>query len=91
MTPEDTSGVSPSPPSPTTIDTITKMIQNNKRNVIIGASSVLVLLIIIIITTVTTATKITTTPTTTTTFDAGALTQQVSLVLIRGGQLLLDT
>ena len=49
MSLEDTSGVSPSPPSPSTSDTIIKMIQNNKMKVIIGASSALVLIIIIII------------------------------------------
>ena len=49
MSAEDTSGVSPSPPSPSTSDTIIKMIQNNKMKVIIGASSVLVLMMIIII------------------------------------------
>ena len=54
MSPEDTSGVSPSPPSPSTTDTVTKMIKNNNRKVIIGASSVLVLMIIIIIVATTT-------------------------------------
>ena len=52
MTPEDTSSVSHFLPLPSTTDTVTKMIQNNKMKVIgvIGASSVLVLIIIIIAT-----------------------------------------
>ena len=81
MSPEDTSGVSPSPPSPSTTDTVTKMIKNNKWRVIIGASSVLVLMMMIII--------IATTTNTTT--EVEALTEQVSLSLrlirVRGAQL----
>ena len=50
MSTEDTSGVSPSPPSPSTSDTIIKMIQSNKKKLIIGASSVFVLIIIIVAT-----------------------------------------
>ena len=36
MSAKDTSGVSPSPPSPSTSDTVIKMIQNHKMKVIIG-------------------------------------------------------
>ena len=79
MSAEDTSGVSPSPPSPSTSDTIIKMIQNNKMKIIIGAGSFLVLMMMIII--------VATTTNTTKTTAAEALTEQVSLVLIRVGEL----